>query len=372
MECSVYAILLVVFITQENEAIFCLLIEFPDSYHHNLSVMHKNDEDLLKWARQHEGLLNVTLGQLAKLLELSESQSVAFMSRKSKSRDAVSQAVGDRQKLRRLAEGLALGRDLTRLDGKKTRVTEVGLQLANEVRHLLSEIKYLAEGRPAHAWHIAAGDSWLQCGVLPALDRMSQTDRQSRWVTHNLDVEPMRSGLLKGELHFGLMRKDKAEEQRGLEPIGQIISVKGYTLLIDPKDGPSLPASVKDKIRWLVKNDRKLIQHDSSWLKIVAALQSQQKDKMLLKDVVPHVACGTHVQAAIAVAGTGESWAIVPTLVAKRFARKEAHGQQLTIDDATLSDELVLVICPRVIEQLPKWQKVKDQLRQEIGRALAY
>ncbi len=369
MECSVYAILLVVFITQENEAIFCLLIEFPDSYHHNLSVMHKNDEDLLKWARQHEGLLNVTLGQLAKLLELSESQSVAEMSEDA--RDPVSQAVGDRQKLGRLNKGLALGRDLTRLDGKKTRVTEVGLQLANEVRHLLSEIKYLAEGRPAHAWHIAAGDSWLQCGVLPALDRMSQTDRQSRWVTHNLDVEPMRSGLLKGELHFGLMRKDEVKGL-GLEQIGQIIPVKGYTLLIDPKDGPSLPASVKDKIRWLVKKDRKLIQHDSSWQKIVAALQSQQKDKMLLKDVVPHVACGTHVQAAVAVAGTGESWAIVPTLVAKRFARKEAHGQQLAIADATLSDELVLVICPRVIEQLPKWQKVKDQLRQEIGRALAY
>ena len=371
MECSVYAILLVVFITQENEAIFCLLIEFPDSYHHNLSVMHKNDEDLLKWARQHEGLLNVTLGQLAKLLELSESQSVAFMSRKLKSRDAVSQAVGDRQKLRRLAEGLALGRDLTRLDGKKTRVTEVGLQLANEVRHLLSEIKYLAEGRPAYAWHIAAGDSWLQCGVLPALDRMSQTDRQSRWVTHNLDAGAMRSGLLKGELHFGLMRKDEVKG-RGLEPIGQIIPVKGYTLLIDPRDGPGLSASVKDKISWLVKNDRKLIQHDLSWSKIVEALQSQHKDKMLLKDVVPLVACGTHVQAAIAVAGAGGSWAIVPTLVAKRFARKEAHGQQLAIDDATLSDELVLVICPRVIEQLPKWQKVKDQLRQEIGRALAY
>ena len=370
MECSVYAILLVVFITQENEAIFCLLIEFTDSYHHNLNVMHKKDEDLLEWARQHEGLLNVTLGQLAKLLELSESPSVAVMSRGS--RDAVSQAVGDRQKLRRLAEGLALGRDLTRLDGKSTRVTEVGLQLANEVRHLLSEIKYLAEGRPAYAWHIAAGDSWLQCGVLPALDRMSQTDRQSRWVTHNLDVEPMRSGLLKGELHFGLMRKDKAKGHRGLEPIGQIIPVKGYTLLIDPKDGPSLPASVRDKILWLVKNDRKLIQHDLSWPKIVAALQSQHRDKMLLKDVVPLVACGTHVQAAIAVAGAGGSWAIVPTLVAKRFARKEAHGQQLAIDDATLSDELVLVICPRVIEQLPKWQKVKDQLRQEIGRALAY
>jgi len=369
MECSVYAILLVVFITQENEAIFCILIEFPDSYDHNLNVMHKKDEDLLEWARQHEGLLNVTLGQLAKLLELSESPSVAFMSLES--RDAVSQAVGDRQKLQRLRERLALGRDLTRLEGKSTRVTEVGQQLANEVRHLLSAIKYLAEELPAHAWHIAAGDSWLQCGVLPALDRMSQTDRQSRWVTSNLDNEPMRSGLLKGELHFGLMRIDEVKG-RGLEPIGQIIPVKGYTLLIDPKDGPGLPASVRDKIRWLVKNDRKLIQHDLSWLKIVAALQSQQKDKMLLKDVVPHIGCGTHVQAAIAVAGTGESWAIVPTLVAKRFARKEAPGQPLAIDDATLSDELVLVICPRVIEQLPKWQKVKDQLRQEIGRALAY
>ena len=287
-------------------------------------------------------------------------------------RDAVSQAVGDRQKLRRLAERLALGRDLTRLDGKKTRVTEVGLQLANEVRHLLSEIKYLAEERPAHAWHIAAGDSWLQCGVLPALDRMSQTDRQSRWVTHNLDAEAMRSGLLNGELHFGLMRKGEAEGRRGLEPIGQIITVKGYMLLIDPKDEPGLPASVRDKISWLVKNDRKLIQHDSSWQKIVAALQSQHKDKMLLKDVEPQITCATHVQAATTVAGTGGSWAIVPTLVAKRFARKEAHGQHLSIEDATLSDELVLVICPRVIEQLPKWQKVKDQLRLEIGRALAY
>ena len=361
--------LLVVFITQENEAIFCLLIEFPDSYHHNLNVMHKNDEDLLKWARQHEGLLNVTLGQLAKLLELSESPSVAVMSRGS--RDAVSQAVGDRQKLGRLNKRLALGRDITRLDGKSTRVTEVGLQLANEVRHLLSEIKYLAEERPAHAWHIAAGDSWLQCGVLPALDRMSQTDRQSRWVTHNLDAGAMRSGLLNGELHFGLMRKSEAEGRRGLEPIGRIIPVKGYTLLIDPKDGPGLPESVRDKIRWLVENNRKLIQHGSSWPKILAALQSQQKEKILLKDVTPHVACGTHVQAAFAVAGTSGSWAIVPTLVAKRF-ELEAHGQQLAIDGPTLSDELVLVICPRVIEQLPKWQKVKDQLRLEIGRSLAY
>ena len=86
---------------------------------------------------------------------------------------------------------------------------------------------------------------------------------------------------------------------------------------------------------------------------------------------MPHVACGTHVQAAIAVAGTGESWAIVPTLVAKRFARKEAHAQQLDIKGATLSDELVLVICPRAIGQLPGWLKVKDQLRNAIVRALA-
>ncbi len=332
--------------------------------------MLKKDVDLLKWARQRGGLLNVTLGQLEKLLELSQSQSVAVMSRGS--RDAVSQAVGDRQKLQRLAERLALGRDLTRLEGKSTQVTKVGLQLANEVRHLLSAIKYLAEERPAHPWHIAAGDSWLQCGVLPALDRMSQADRQSRWVTSNLDDEAMRSGLLTSELHFGLMRKGEAEGRRGLETIGGIIPVKGYTLLIDPKDGPSLPASVRDKIRWLVKNDRKLIQHGSSWPKILEALQGQQKEKMLLKDLVPRIACGTHLQAAIAVAGTGGSWAIVPTLVAKRFARKEAHGQQLVIEGANISDELVLVICPRVIQQLPNWQKVKDQLRREIGSALAY
>jgi len=362
--------LLVVFDNVGKQSDFCLLIEFLDSYHQKLNVMHKKDVDLLEWARQHVGLLNVTLGQLAKLLELSQSQSVADMSHGA--RDAVSQAVGNRQKLRRLAERLALGRDLTRLDGKSTRVTEVGLQLANEVRHLLSAIKYLAEERPAHAWHIAAGDSWLQCGVLPALDRICQTDRQSRWVTSNLDSEAMRSGLLNGELHFGLMRKGEAEGRRGLETIGRLIPVKGYTLLINLKDEPDLPAGIKDKIRWLVKNDRKLIQHGSSWLKIVAALQSQQKEKMLLKDVVPHVACGTHVQAAFAVAGTGRSWSIVPTLVANRFARKETHGQQLAIEGATLSDDLVLVICPRVIEQLPKWQKIKDQLRLEIGRSLAY
>ena len=180
----------------------------------------------------------------------------------------------------------------------------------------------------------------------------------------------MRSGLRSGELDFGLMRKGEVEGQRGLEKIGQIIPVKGYTLLIDPKDRPELPPSFSDKIRWLVKSERKLIQHGSSWPKIVAALQIQQKEKTLLKDVEPQVACGTYIQAASAVAGTGGSWAIVPTLVAKRFARKEAHAQQLDIKGATLSDELVLVICPRAIEQLPGWLKVKDQLRRAIFRAL--
>jgi hypothetical protein len=62
----------------------------------------------------------------------------------------------------------------------------------------------------------------------------------------------------------------------------------------------------------------------------------------------------------------------VPTLVAKRFAPdEEAHGQHHDIKGATLSDELVLVICPRAIEQLPGWLKVKDQLRKAIGLALA-
>ena len=331
--------------------------------------MHKNDTDLLAWAGKHEGLRNVTLGQLAKLLELSRSPSVAVMSRGAG--NAVSQGVGDRQKLQRLEKALALGCDLTRLDKKSTQVTEVGQQLADEVRHLLTSIRYLAEERPAHAWHIAAGDSWLQCGVLPALDSLSRTDRQSRWVTSNLDDESMRSGLRSGELDFGLMRKGEVEGQRGLEKIGQIIPVKGYTLLIDPKDRPELPSSFSDKICWLVENERKLIQHGSSWPKIVAALQIQQKEKTLLKDVEPQVACGTHIQAASAVAGTGGSWAIVPTLVAKRFARKEAHAQQLDIKGATLSAELVLVICPRAIGQLPGWLKVKDQLRNAIVRALA-
>jgi DNA-binding transcriptional LysR family regulator len=356
-------------ITQEREAICCLLCEFRESFYQNVNVMHKNDTDLLAWAGKYEGLRNVTLGQLAKLLELSRSPSVAVMSRGAG--NAVSQGVGDRQKLQRLEKALALGRDLTRLDKKSTQVTKVGQQLADEVRHLLTSIRYLAEERPAHAWHIAAGDSWLQCGVLPALDSLSRTDRQSRWVTSNLDDESMRSGLRSGELDFGLMRKGEVEGQRGLEKIGQIIPVKGYTLLIDPKDRPELPSSFSDKIRWLVKNERKLIQHGSSWPKIVAALQIQQKEKTLLKDVEPQVACGTYIQAASAVAGTGGSWAIVPTLVAKRFARKEAHAQQLDIKGATLSDELVLVICPRAIGQLPGWLKVKDQLRKAIVLALA-
>ena len=361
-------------ITLEREAICCHLLEFCESYHQNVNVMHKNDTDLLAWAGKHEGLRNVTLGQLAKLLELSRSPSVAVMSRGAG--NAVSQGVGDRQKLQRLEKALALGSDLTRLDKKSTQVTKVGQQLADEVRHLLTSIRYLAEERPAHAWHIAAGDSWLQCCVLPALDSLSQNDRQSRWVTSNLDDESMRSGLRSGELDFGLMRKGEGEGQRGLKEIGQIIPVKGYTLLIDPKDRPKLPPSFGDKIGWLVKNDRKLIQHGSSWPKIVAALQIQQKEKTLLKDIEPRVACDTHIQAATAVAGTavagtGGSWAIVPTLVAKRFARKEAHAQQLDIKGATLSDELVLVICPRAIEQLPGWLKVKDQLRGAIVLALA-
>ena len=345
------------------------MCEFRESFYQNVNVMHKNDTDLLAWAGKHEGLRNVTLGQLAKLLELSRSPSVAVMSRGAG--NAVSQGVGDRQKLQRLEKALALGCDLTRLDKKSTQVTKVGQQLADEVRHLLTSIRYLAEERPAHAWHIAAGDSWLQCGVLPALDSLSRTDRQSRWVTSNLDDESMRSGLRSGEIDFGLMRKGEVEGQRGLEELGQIIPVKGYTLLIDPKDRPELPSSFSDKICWLVENERKLIQHGPSWPKIVAALQIQQKEKTLLKDVEPQVACGTHIQAASAVAGTGGSWAIVPTLVAKRFAREEARIQQLDIKGATLSDELVLVICPRAIEQLPGWLKVHGQLRNAIALALA-
>ena len=325
--------------------------------------MQHSDSDLLAWASNREGLSTVTLGQLAKLLELSTSACVAFMSQGAA--DPVSQAVGDRQKLRRLTKGLALG-DLTFLEKKSTRVTKVGQQVADEVRHLLTAIRSLAEERAARPWRIAAGDSWLQCCVLPALDLIGRKDRKSRFEAINLDAESMRSGLHSGKLDFGLMRKGEANELSGLAEITTPISVGGFTLLTDPKDKPYLPSSFIEKIGWLVKNDRKLIQHGRSWPEISAALQRKMKETSL-KHVVPHVACDTHIQAAGAVSHASKSWAIVPALVAKRFAN-EAQADSFNFKSPTLSDELVLVVCLRAIEPLPDWQKVKDQLRSAIGK----
>jgi DNA-binding transcriptional LysR family regulator len=324
--------------------------------------MQNSDSDLLAWANKHAGLSTVTLGQLAKLLELSTSTSVASMSHGAG--DPVSQAVGDRQKLWRLTKGLSLG-DLTCLEKKSTRVTKVGQQLAYEVRHLLTAIRSLAEERAPRPWRIAAGDSWLQCCVLPALDLITSADRKSRFEAINLDAEAMRSALRSGKVDFALMRKGEANEISGFES-STPMPVEGYTLLTDPKDKRDLPSSPMAKIRWLVDRKRKLIQHGRSWPDIFKALQGQQKETTLLKLVVPHVACDTHIQAAVAVSDASQSWAIVPTLVAKRFAN-EAQAGSFNFKSPALSEELVLVVCSRAIGPLPDWQKVKGELRRVIG-----
>ena len=327
--------------------------------------MQNSDSDLLAWAsKRKKGFSTVTLGQLTKLLELSTSACVASMSHGAA--DPVSQAVGDRQKLWRLTKGLALG-DLTRLEKKSTRVTKVGQQLADEVRHLLTAIRSLAEERAARPWRIAAGDSWLQCCVMPALDLISRKDRKLRFEAINLDAEAMRSGLHSGKLDFALMRKGEANELAGLAEISAPISVGGYSLLTDPKDKPDLPSGFIEKIDWLFKNDRKLIQHGRSWRKISEALQRQKKEMTSLKLVEPHIACDTHIQAASAVSHASQSWAIVPALVAKRFAN-EAQADSFNFKSPTFSDELVLVVCFRAIEPLPDPQKVTNQLRDAINK----
>lgn len=323
--------------------------------------MHSNDLALMKWThRRGENLFKVTLGQLVTLLELSGSDSVAAMGGASDS-----QAVNYRQKLQRLEQALGVG-PLTRIEKKSTRVNQAGLRIAGEVRLLLQEIQ-AAEAGPAKetpTWLVGAGDAWLQSAIVPALAELSHQRPEWRWEVRNLKAHDVCRGLREGVLHFGFVRTEDAARHPGVEP-STPFDVSAFCIMAGKT--PPLPSSAVDFLRWLIRQNRPLVQQGTTWPHMRDAIGRILKQPNLLTEILPKVICETHTQAAVA-ALQSLSWCIVPAALAGLYSNKDVRICRIAGKQE--SNEMSLACYPRFLAKFPDGVRARDELRKAVGRIL--
>jgi DNA-binding transcriptional LysR family regulator len=323
--------------------------------------MHTNDRNLMKWAhRRGSSLFKVTIGQLVTLLELCGSNSVAAMGGASDS-----QAVNYRQKLHRLEKALGVG-PLTRLEKKNTRANQTGIRIAGEVRLLLQEIQTAEGGNCGEVttWILGAGDAWLQSAIVPALAELSQQRPEWRWEIRNLKAYDVCRGLREGTLHFGFVRTDDAAKHTGIE-LSRAFDLPAYSILAGKSlSAPDKPAEL---LRWLIAENRPLVQQGSTWAHTRETIGRVLKLPTLLVDVSPRVACETHTQAAVA-ALQSSSWCIIPAALSDLYSNKETRTCQIVGKHE--SNEMALATYPRVIGKYPDGTRARDELRKAVGRTL--
>jgi DNA-binding transcriptional LysR family regulator len=270
--------------------------------------MSESDHSLRRWAhRRSTNLDKATLGQLVALLELSGSDSVAALCKGSAPSAATSAGVNYRQKLARLERALGLGR-LTKRNGKVTRPTDVGMRLAGEIRLFLQELQVLESHKPeTPTWKIGAGDAWLAGVIIPALTSMAESFPNWRWEISNLRTREIRSGLLDGEIHFGLLRHDESFPARFTT--GTRLEIARYRVVVGQATGSF--ATPRDLVLWAIKEGRPFVQQGSTWDEVSRRAGAALGLKRELGKLSLQVVCESHPQA-LAAAQSGSSWCIVP------------------------------------------------------------
>jgi len=319
--------------------------------------MITNDALLIKWAEKGQRT-GVSLGQLVTLLELSGQESVAAMAPGS-----VSHAVNYRQKLDRLEKALGIGR-LTKRVGNVTQVSELGQRVAGEVRLLLMELSRKGAGQKVEEkWVFGAGDTWLQSVVIPTLARWPPEGATTRWHVTNLRSHDVCDALREGRIHFGLLRNKDLPEGHGLTVLKTYSGV-GLSLVIS---GAPPQTSTKEALRWVLDSSHPLIQQGTTWQTVRGILHEEASDARLV-DQVPAVVCETHPQAASSVIN-GRGWSVVPTIVARNINRPGVQVCEVT--RSRQIDDVVLVVCERVLEKLNGGREAANALKQEIGLTIA-
>ena len=339
----------------------CAALDFRKRSTHNAGVMEKDAGPLLAWARRRgDSLFKVTVGQLVTLLELCGSESVAAMGGRSES-----QAVNYRQKLHRLEKALGVG-PLTKLQGKRTRVTSAGAQIASEVRLLLQEIRSAGEAECAviSSWVLGAGDTWLQSVIAPALAELGVEHDEWRWEMRSLKAHDVCSGLREGTLHFGFVRVGDAERHPGLE-LSRPFEVGAFDVFAGECTGA--PRQPVDLLRWLVREGRPLVQQGSTWGYLRDSVARSLKENKLLKGIEPTVRCETHTQAAVATLQS-KSWCIVPSALTALYNKPSVRVCRVV--SCERGSEMALATYHRSLAKFSDGLRARDELRKALGRAM--
>lgn len=279
--------------------------------------MSATDFALSAWLHPRaENLDRATLGQLVTLMNLVNAESVAAVGRKFGRAKKLSDAgVNPRQKLARLEAALKIGK-LTRREGKYTRPTPAGVQVAGEVRLFLQELQAISTRTAViPTWIIGAGDTWLQCAIIPALAQLAKSHSEWKWEVRNLRADEIRSGLRDGTLHFGFLRAAELNNERNFTAVSRV-KLQSYRIVAG--DAGGAPKAPKELVQWAIRERRPLAQQGSTWKPMRERLERALGLASELAAVDIDLICQTHAQAITAVE-SGNAWSVVPCGLARNL-----------------------------------------------------
>ncbi|QYM77810.1 hypothetical protein K0B96_10805 [Horticoccus luteus] len=314
--------------------------------------------ELRAWIRQRN-LEAVTFGQLLTLLDLVSAESVEKVGREQgREKNLSAGGVNARQKLERLNQALKLGPNLLRRSGRFSRPTEAGTRVAGEFRIFLHGLRAISSPKEEkQTWVIAAGDTWMQSLLMPALIRTAKKYPTWRWDARNLRSSEIRSGLRDGILHFGFMREGEVGAGLEMKP--------GYrhdSFTIVAGDAAGAPQTANGLIRWLIKKQRPFVQQASTWTPIREQLLKATPRLDVLSGLEIEIACQSHTQAAEA-AHTQGTWCIVPSVIGRNYAES-----CVTMDIRIAVDRMVVAYNLRALSKHVAYDRARDLLCAEILR----
>lgn len=312
--------------------------------------------ELRNWIRGRN-LEAVTLGQLLTLMELVGAESVAEVGRAhgrahGKAHNLSAGGVNARQKLRRLDDALKLGRKLLVRTGKFSRPTEAGTRVAGEFRIFLEGLRGLsAPNEETQTWVVAAGETWVQSLLMPAVISLAKRNPAWRWDVRNMRTGEIRSGLRDGILHFGFLR--------GEEVGPDLITKPGFrhdSFTIVAGAAARAPGTARELLRWLVKSGRPFAQQGSTWDPICSQLLKAAPSLAELGSLQIQISCQSHTQAAEA-ARTEGTWCIVPSVIGRAYA-----NSCKTCEIKIPEDTMVVAYNLRALSKLVHYDKARDML----------
>jgi DNA-binding transcriptional LysR family regulator len=319
--------------------------------------MHDPTPELTQWLRHRlKALDRATIGQLITLMNLVGAESVAEVGRRTKKANTLTDAgVNARQKLTRLRDALEIG-DLTKRVGKYTKPTDAGKRVAGEVRLFLQELRAI-DTREAKVptWIIGAGDSWLQSIIIPAIAKLLESHPEWRWEVKNMRAADIRSGVRDGELHFGFFRDAEINAEEGFN-VGTRVSLESYRIIVG--NALAAPKTAKELVRWVISENRPLVQQGSTWRAIREPLANSLGLNKELESLPLQVACETHTHALAAVT-TGLAWCVVPSGLGRILP---PHCRSVAVKLGPKPDLLALVQYPRALRKHAGHDKAWDAL----------